>query len=795
MAFLRKLRTISRRLLAVLRRHRLETELAEEISHHLDQRRRQLVDEGMDPRDAAVEARRMFGNVTVIREETRDMWSIRWAEIIAQDLRYGLRLMRRSPLVTVIAVVSLTVGIAASTIVTGVVNASLWRWSAMYSEPGRLVFLWQTREADILTPTPADFRDWRGMAKSFDSVEAYTYRAMTFSTSGDPEQVQAAAVTPGMFGTLGVAPVAGAGFLGPEETWGRHTRVLLSEGFWRRRFGADRAVLGRTLTLDGVPHEIAGVMPAGTWFSAARPDLFVPLAFAPDDPANNRNSHFIWVIARLHDGVTLDSAAAEMGIIARQLEAQHPANKGLGARPVPMAEHILGEPSRTLAVVAGAVTLVLLIACVNVAGLLLVRTAARNRELAVRTSLGASRLRVALQLATEGVMLAFAGGTLGVAVAAATLRTLPTVLPANLPRIAETGIPIDWRVMSVAIVAILGCGLVIGALPAFTGGRWRRERSMKEAPRWSSGAAQARLRSGLITAEIALSVVLVIGAALLVRSFANLQSVDVGARTTDLLTVRIPLPPERWRATNAAATSAYLDAIAERARTVPGVLAADITSHVPLAGGGQSKHFYVVGQTPPASYQEVPTVSLRQEGPDSLRAMGATLARGRFFAGTDRAGSHPVAIVNQTLARRFFGVSNPVGQVVCLQAPEHLSPPDNVRAAGGSFVRWTIVGVVEDVRYTPPSEPMEAVVYVPYRQRTRQALMGWAPEYLVLHTSVGPDLLPALRERLREVAPAQPLAAPRTIEMLAADSLGGARVMALVLSLFSAVALFLAGVG
>lgn len=796
MAFLGRAGGLVRHVRALFGRSRRDDELREEIAAHLELRRQRLIDEGMDPRDAAYEARRMFGNVTAFREETRDMWSFRWIETIAQDFWYGVRLMRRSPLLTAVATISLAVGIAASTIVSGVVNASLWSWSAMYSEPSRLVFLWQTREAEIWTPTPADFRDWRSTATSFSSVEAYTYRTLNFSGGGDPEQLRGAAVTPGLFATLGVAPVAGASFAGDEETWGRHTRVLLSEGLWRRRFGSDPAILGRTLTLDGEAHEIAGVMPAGTWFSGARPDVFVPLAFAPDDPSNNRNSHFIWVIARLRDTVTLDAATAEMSVIARQLEALHPANKGLGARPTPMADRILEEPTKTLAVVVGAVALVLLIACANVASLLLVRTAGRDRELAVRASLGASRIRVARQLLTEGLLLALVGGLAGVGLAVAGMRVVPALLPENFPRIAETGIPFDWRVMGVALAATIGCGVFVGALPALTMGRWKNANSLKESARTSSGGRrQAKLRSALVCAEIALALMLVVGATLLVRSFANLQRTDIGARSSDLLTVRLPLAPDRWRGTNSASTSAYLDVIAERARSVPGVLAADISSHVPLGGGGQSKHFFIVGRPLPATYGEVPTVSLRQEGPDSLRAMGATLASGRFFADTDRAGSGPVAIVNETLARRFFGASDPVGQVVCLQAPEHLSPPDNVTSAGGSFVRWTVVGVVKDVRYTHPSEPTESVVYVPYRQRTQQALMGWAPEHLVLHTRPGADVLPVLRERIRELAPTQPLAETRTIEILVSEALGGAQVMAFVLSLFSAVAVFLAAVG
>ncbi|HJR60076.1 MAG TPA: ABC transporter permease [Vicinamibacterales bacterium] len=785
-----------RRLAGLIRRDRLDHELRDEMAHHMEMRRQQLVDDGMDPLEAAFEARRMFGNLSVIREETRDMWSFRSLETLTQDLRYGFRLMRRSPLVTCVGVLSLAIGIAASTAVIGVVNAALWRWSAMYQEPGRLAFLWQTRGAEIWSPTPADFRDWRDRATSFSGIEAYTYERLTFSGGGDPEQLRAAAVTPGVFATLGVRPLAGAGFSGDEETWGRHTRVLLSETLWRRRFGGDPSMVGRTLTLNGEPYQVAGVMPAGTWFTAANPDVFIPLAFAPGDPSNDRNSHFIWVIARLRDGVSFQDASAEMGVIARQLEAVHPANKGFGARPTPMSEQLLEAPTNTLTVVAGAVILVLLIACANVASLLLVRTATRERELAVRASLGASRGRVARQLLTEGVTLAVMGGAAGIGLAVIAAGALPAMLPANLPRIAETGIPMDWRVLGAAAIAVAACGLFIGILPAMTAGRWKTPDPLKESSRTASGGRrQARLRSALVCGEIALALMLVVGATLLLRSFTNLQCTELGVRTTNLVTIRVPLSPDRGDPANAAATSAYLDQLVDRARSVPGVLGADITSHVPLGGGGQAKHFFVAGQSLPRSYEEVPIVSLRQEGPDSLRTMGAALAGGRFFSDTDRAGTTPVAIVNRTLARRFFGASNPVGQVVCLEAPEHLAPPDSVKTAGGSFVRWTVVGVIEDIRYTHPSQPMESVVYVPHRQRTRQTLMGWAPDYLVLNTARGADLLPELRERLREVAPSQPLADVRTIEVLSADAFGEARVIAFALALFSAVALFLAAVG
>ncbi|MBA2303391.1 MAG: ABC transporter permease, partial [Acidobacteria bacterium] len=531
-----------RRVIAFVGRSRLDTEMAEEIRQHLEQRRQALEDEGMDSHEAARQARRAFGNPTLIHEESRDMWSFRPLTTITQDLRYGLRLMRRSPVFTIVSVVSLAVGIAATMVVTGIVNATLWRWSAMYDDPARLVYLWQTRGTELWTPTPADFRDWRTMAQSFSSVQAYTYRTLNASIGAEPEQLRAAAVTPGMFATIGVRPLTGAGFRGDEATWGWHRRVLLSETMWRRRFGSDPSVVGRTLTLNGEPHEILGVMPAGTWFTAAHPDVFVPFAFAPDDPSNNRNSHFIWVVARLGPDASFDTAAAEMRLVAQQQEAVHPANKGFGASPRLMSDQVLEDPSQTLAVLGGAVILVLLIASANVAGLLLVRTAARQRELAVRASLGASRGRVARQLLTEGAMLALIGGAAGVGLAMAAIRAVPALLPGDLPRITETGIPLDWRVLAVAAGAIMTCGVFVGLLPAITMGRSATGNTLKESVRtMSGGPRQRRLRSTLVSAEIALALMLVVGAALLVRSFDKLQSTELGTRTTNLITVRLPL--------------------------------------------------------------------------------------------------------------------------------------------------------------------------------------------------------------------------------------------------------------
>jgi putative ABC transport system permease protein len=305
-----------------------------------------------------------------------------------------------------------------------------------------------------------------------------------------------------------------------------------------------------------------------------------------------------------------------------------------------------------------------------------------------------------------------------------------------------------------------------------------------------------RARSVLVAAEIALALMLTVGAALLIRSVDGLQKSSLGVRTSDLLIVRLPLAAARGRGLDAEATTAYLERIVDRARSVPGVVAADVTSHVPLGGGGQAKRFRVVGRPLPANLEDMPRVSARQEGPDSLRVMGARLLRGRLFTEEDRANAAPVAIVSQTVARRFFAGEDPMGKVISFEPPENMAPPGYLEAAGGPFATWTIVGVVDDICYQHPSQPPEAVVHIPYRQRTRRALMGWAPEYLVLQTALQPsEVMSVLRKRVDEVAAAQPLAEPRDIRAVVHDAFRGTYLSTGSLAAFSLVALLLAAIG
>jgi predicted permease len=786
-----------RRVVCVFRRRRLDEELAEEIHLHLALRRRELEARGMDPGAADREARRLFGNVTGVREETREMRSFPALDTVLQDVRFGFRLLRRAPVFAAVAITSVAIGTAATTLVFSVANAAVFSWAAMYPASDRLVMVWQTRSAEIWAPTPADFRDWRTDTRSFAGIDAYTYTNVNLTGDGLPERLLAAPTTPRLFDTLGVRPALGRSFVPDEETWGRHRRVLLSHALWRQRFGGDPDVIGRTMTLNGDVHEVIGVMPAGAWFAASHPDVWVPLAFAPDDPANQRNSHFIYVVARLQHGISLDQANADLAAVAGRLAELHASNRGLSARAVPLAAQVLGDTRQTMTAVGGAVALVLLIACANVAGLLLVRGTARERELAIRASIGAGRTRVVRQLLTETAVLAALGGVAGAALASWAAPRVVAWMPSNLPRLHETGIPLNWRILAFTTAVTSIAAFLAGVLPAFAAGRTGTAAALKESGRTgTAGRGTVRLRTLLVAAEITIALVLVTATALLARSLAELQRASLGVRDAGLLTMRIPLAQAETRATTPARTSAYLASIVERVRAVPGVTEADVTSHVPLGGGGQSKYFHVVGRPPAATLDETPTVSARQEGPRSLQAMGARLTAGRFFTADDTAASPRVAIVNATLARRFFRDESPLGKVILLEPPEQLAPPDFLEAAGGSFVRWTIIGVVDDVRYQHPAAPPESVVHIPYQQRTPQALMGWAPEFVVIHTTRDTASVAAdVRASVREVAPAQPIADVRTIEAMSASSTREETVVAALLGMFSAVALFLTAVG
>jgi len=562
-------------------------------------------------------------------------------ETVLDDIRLGLRRLVKAPGFTAFVVATLGLGIGANTAAFGVVSGALSGWGRAYERADELVMVWQRKGDDRGAATPADFRDWQGRSAAFAGLAAYRYDSVNMSGGGEAARAPAAYVSARMFGLLGVKPALGRAFLPGEEEWGRHRVVLLSQGLWRRAFGADPGVIGREVRIDGEPRQVVGVMPSGAWFSATPVELWLPLAFAPGDPTNDRNSHYLLVVGRLRGGVTLEAARADMDGLARQLEREYPQNQGLGAAVTPLAETMTGDVRPALLLLMGAVALVLLVACANLANLLLARATGRTREFALRLALGAGQGRLVRQLLTESLLLSLAGGAVGLLLASWGGDLAAAVVP-RLPRLAETGIAFDARILAFAVAVSALTGLAFGLAPALHASSANLAEALAEGGRGGSGGRRAgRVRSALVVSELALAALLLAGAGLMMRSFVSLQRVDPGVRDGHLLTMSLSLPESR--SLDDAYLRVFFEQVIERVEALPGVEAAGVSSHRPLGGGGMSRHFAIEGAPPPRSLADVSTVSARQESARSLQALGVPLVKGRLFGEHDREGAPRVA--------------------------------------------------------------------------------------------------------------------------------------------------------
>jgi putative ABC transport system permease protein len=713
-------------------------------------------------------------------------------ESFRQDIRYAARALAKSPGFTLAATLTLALAIGGNAVLFGVINVALLGWDNAFEEPDRLVMVWQKKGSDRWVTTPADFRDWRDESQTFAALGAYHYEDAGLAAGGEPERVSVARVTASLFPLLGIAPARGRGFLPSEESWGAHRVVLLSHALWKKAFGGDPGVVGRPVRLDGDVHTVIGILPPGAWPASRRVDLWTPMAFAPGDPRNDRHSHFVYALARLRPGQTIRQADAGIAALARRLERQYPENDGLSAGVDSLRDMTVGRTRSALFALLGAVAFVLLIACANVANLQLARAARREREIGLRSALGASRGRLARQLLTESVLLALVGGTLGLVLALWGSELASRLVPAAIPRLQETGIPVDFRVLGFTLVVSLLTGLLFGTAPALSAARTDILDALREGGRGAAGSVRGRrLRGLLIVGEVGLALVLVTGAGLLIGSFWRLRSVDPGFEPQRLLTLRVEAPAARPEGPDP--VPAFFEELIARVRSLPGVAAAGVTTHRPLGGGGMTRHFSIDGRPAPASLGEVPNVVARQESASSMQAMGIPLRRGRYFTEQDNAAAPRVALINEALRRRFFPDEDPLGRTIAVDPPEHLWPPSDL-PPGGRFARWTIVGVVGDVRYFGPRQAAEEAVYVPYLQRS--STMPWAPSYLVVRAATDPTgLIAAVRREVRNVDKDQPVSEVMTGGDLLRTSLGSERLGLNLVGTFAALALVLAALG
>ncbi len=721
---------------------------------------------------------------------------------LLQDLRFGLRMLVKNPIFALIAVVTLALGIGANTAIFSVVDAVLLR-PLPYPEANRLVFLWSTMNSQgvpLSSSALPDYNGWRDRNEVFDGLAAFYNGDFNLSSAGSPpEFIQGAYITANLFQVLKISPSLGRLFASEEEQFGRHHVVLLSYGLWERRFAGDRDIVGREIKLGGESYTVTGVMPRGLPFFDNLPDveLWTPISFAPNDNMATRNNHFINIVGRLKAGVNAQQAQQDANAIAKTMYEETPGEVDLGALVVPVQEQLAGDSRTGLLLLLGAVAFVLLVACVNVANLLLARASARGKELAIRASLGASRARIVRQVIIESLPLGIFGGLLGSLLAIWGISLLSSLLPSSLPR--GNPISVNSRVLLFTFALALLTILIFGLLPALQAAKAEVRESLNEGRSGIGSRRQGRMRRLLVIAEVALALVLLVASGLMVRSFIKLRQVDVGFTEHNVITLRVPLPEAKYPTPKTADDPrdptglVFYEQLLQRVRTLPGVKSATAATVLPLgAGQGWGKFLSVEGQAAD-SIDKVPLVRFALVSSDYFRTFGIALRQGRPFATEDQSNSQPVAIINETLTRRFFPNENPIGKTLWMGPPENLLPPEALTLVN-RFPRRLIVGVVSDVKGGSLNQPTPSLVYAPLTQHRRE---GWSNNLmLAVQTSTRPDTLAsAIREQVGALDPDQPVASIRTMDELLERALSGAKFALLLFTLFAALALVLAAIG
>jgi putative ABC transport system permease protein len=694
------------------------------------------------------------------------------------DLRYAIRMLAKSPAFTFIAVLTLGLAIGANTAIFSVVNAVLLR-PLPYPHAEQLVRLFGTQPTLAEAPSsPANFLEWKTENQVFSHIATWNGQGFNLTGTDQPERVIGARVSADLFQLLGVQPALGRDFTVKEDREGGERVVILSYEFWQRRFAGDPNAIRQTITLSDQTYTIVGVMPAGFAFPSTRTQIWTPVAFNAAERAT-RDTNFIDVVARLKPGVSLEQAQGNMTAVAQSQAQRYPqTNFGVGVKVVSLQEHMVGDVRPMLVVLLGAVAFVLLIACANVANLLLARAAARRREMAIRGALGASRSRVVRLLLTESVLLAVVGGSLGLLLAIWSLDLLVSLKPANLPRLAEIGVNRTVFLFTAAVSVLTG--VLFGLAPAWQVSKSDLNEGLKESGRGGSDAPRRqRMRALLVISEVALSLVLLIGAGLMIRSFSRLLTVDPGFKTDHVLTAFVSLPTAKYPKHEE--QTAFFDRLLERLRNVPAISAAGVVTDIPLYGGS-STGFDVEGRPPAAPGQRAMT-DYRISSPDYFAAMGMRLLKGRAFAPYDTEAAPGVVIINETLAARYFAGEDPIGKRLDLSGS-----PKDLRE---------IVGVVADVRNYGVDAEVKPEVYVPLLQSSPGYLSSVSSALtIVVRSTTEPAALGrTLREQVQALDKDQPVSQLKTMESYLAESMAQRRFNMLLLGAFAGLALVLAAVG
>jgi putative ABC transport system permease protein len=697
--------------------------------------------------------------------------AVHW-NLLRQDLRYLARSLRQAPSFALTAIPVIALGIGATTAAFSVADFVLLR-PLPFPEPERLVRVWESLPGySHLEPSAANYRDWRHLNRSFAAMGALQAISRNLVGPAGPERLEGAAVTADLFPLLGVRPMLGRLFTASDDRDGAPGTVLLSYPLWQRAFGGDRAVLGRRVLLDGLPYLVVGVMPPSFSYPRRQAVLWVPIRFSEDDYAD-RTNYALEVVARLRRGVSSSRAQAEMNVIAAQLERQYPKeNRQTGIALQPLRDGLSEQGRLLLLALCGAALCVLLIACANLANLLLVRALSRQAELEVRAALGAGRERLVRQLVTESLALAFVGGALGVLVAVTALPLLTRLVPVSLPLAAAPSI--DPRVLLFAGLLTALTGIGFGTFPALRACRDAESGGLRHGVR-AGGGRRERLRSVLVIIEVAVSVVLLVSAGLLLRALSRIQATDPGFRAGGVLTLRTALPTPKYN--NTARRAEYYTRVLAEVRALPGVASAGFTSFLPMVMRGGIWPVSTKGE--PEDRGAEHSASLRYVTPGFLPALGVPLHQGRDVGDADTFDRPLVAVVSASFVRRFWPEGNPLG-----------------RHFQFAFHDRTVVGVVGDVRVRGLERPSEPQVYLPYRQVEDGWLSFFMPKDLAVRSTVEPgSLLPAIRRIVRAVDPEQPISDVRTLSEVVADETASRAVQVRVLGAFAAIAFLLAGIG
>jgi predicted permease len=767
------------RLRSLLLRHKVEHDLSDEFQYHLDQKIRELTAKGLSAQEARRQALREFGGLEQSKENCRDARRVNFVEDLIQDLSFGFRMFRNSPVFALVAILTLALGIGANTAIFSIVNGVLLR-PLPYRNSDRLTYVWEkSRDGSPENVGYATYLDWKAQNKSFEQLAIYSSWQPTLQV-GEPEQLNGLRVTSNYFRTLGIHPEIGRDFLPEEDVPNANKVVMLSHSLWQRKFNSDANIIGKPIDMNATQYIVAGVLPASYQSLMSQDprggtvEIWRVLGYDVSQPWACRTCHHLVAVARLRDGVALTQANAEMDTISAALTKAYPKEyDDIGVVLTPIHEQLLGPASTPLYILLGAVSFVLLVACANLANLLLARATNREREVAVRAALGASRGRIFRQLLAENCLLGLLGAAAGLIPAHWTPKLLALLGPGDLPRLDQ--VRLDWRVLLFTVGVALLTGILAGLAPAYRLSKTDAHDSLKEGARTGGNVVGRRLRGLLVVSEVALSLTLLIGAGLLLRSLGHLLVVSPGFDPSNVLSMQTSVLGQRF--SNNEVVRQYFAQAVERLRALPGVQSAAAASQLPLTGNMDNYGFHAEGKMH-ANPEEDPSAERYCITPGFLEAMRIPLLRGRDISSADTATAPQVLLIGETTARRMWPGEDPIGK--------------RVKLGGVDKPWWTVVGVTGDVHHVGLDSVPEMQMYIPHQQWPfPDGLMTF-----VIRTAGAPTAISsAAQQAIHSLDPTQPISRIKPLEDYVSLSVQGRRFALILIAAFAAIALMLSVVG